>query len=483
MITMHLRISDARDGANSGLWLALLVPIGLLRTGHQALAADILVTMTVLFSLCVKTGSALVFTCGVGVSFLTFSFNPTVPFRQIFVLGFVICCTRNLLRLFPKSFTVGEALLLTHLLIVFLHSYPLFLIVFICSFLVEYYSIPCTPLHMIGLLCFVAVLSFTVTWLILPGFPFFYVFRIKQLWCFFTPSHVALLSSWAFLLLLSVAITIFYHRCGRLDFPVDTSDHCTSPPASLCPTEIDPPSFFPSTKQSNCINSKPTPDHCTYLRMKNRSSHTPPTPFWLRKVFHFNAGLVFALGLQFAPRLLSSCAACLLIAFGLFEWIRRRGPAPVAICFSNLVNPFRDERDSGALVFTPIALLLGLAIPVWWPDPVQPQLTVNIGRLCPNLKVSPSMWAGVLSISVGDSMAALFGRPWGRTRWPYSHRTFVGSFASLVSQYVCWLLIAHLHSWPVKSGLVPIVLGVLVEAYTEQIDNLVVPLVVMSAFA
>lgn len=45
-------------------------------------------------------------------------------------------------------------------------------------------------------------------------------------------------------------------------------------------------------------------------------------------------------------------------------------------------------------------------------------------------------WSGVITIALGDSVAALVGRRWGKMwwNWPGSHRTLLGSLASLVSQ-------------------------------------------------
>lgn len=55
-------------------------------------------------------------------------------------------------------------------------------------------------------------------------------------------------------------------------------------------------------------------------------------------------------------------------------------------------------------------------------------------KICEVTKLHPSVWSGVLSIAVGDSMAALVGRAWGRSRWPGTHRTLLGSLASFLSQ-------------------------------------------------
>ncbi|EUB60448.1 Dolichol kinase [Echinococcus granulosus] len=196
------------------------------------------------------------------------------------------------------------------------------------------------------------------------------------------------------------------------------------------------------------------------------------TPFALRKLFHLLAGVVYATGLLVSPTLLSVAAVCVLLAFFLIEWTRRSGP-PVASKFLNdVLGPFRDLRDSGELIFTPIALLLGLSLPVWnfcysWPqdDPIPPQA-----------------WSGVITIALGDSVAALVGRQWGHLWfcWPGTHRTLIGSGASFVSQMLLWVGLAAFYGWPWRSGVLPLAFGVLAEAYTEQIDNLAIPLLVMS---
>ncbi|VDP85013.1 unnamed protein product [Echinostoma caproni] len=116
-------------------------------------------------------------------------------------------------------------------------------------------------------------------------------------------------------------------------------------------------------------------------------------------------------------------------------------PKIIVQCLSDLLDPFRDERDSGELIFTPIALLLGLSIPLWWPLTQTDDGTIELGKLCDTPKLHPGVWSGVLSIAIGDSMAALVGRAWGRIRWPGTHRTLMGSTASFLSQ-VCHCFIS-----------------------------------------
>ncbi|KAF8569620.1 Dolichol kinase [Paragonimus westermani] len=479
----------SRDCSYPGLWLGLLVPLLLLRTGQRALAIDMITSLTVLFLIFMKVNSVLFISLGVySSSLLTCVLDNSLSFRSAFVLGFTMCCTRSLLRLFPKTFTIGEALLLVHLLIVFIHSSPLFLIVFICSYIIEQYAIPCTPYSI--LFAFLSVL-FLVSSLLTHLFPDFcslYKLKFQQFFtCFLIRSNFLLLILWGSLLVLCICIIWMYRQPAssqseneEYDRPIVPtkifqSDGLQAEQSRTC--DSDPLRFSPSNDAISDTVCQ-TPEHLYTCCI-------PRTPFWLRKVFHFAIGLVFVLGLFYSPQLLSFSSACLLVAFGLFEWMRRRGPKRWTRFLSGLVDPFRDERDSGALIFTPISLLLGLSIPVWWPMTSGTHVTIDLGVTCSEITTwtpSPLAWSGVLSIAVGDSMAALVGRAWGRRRWPGSHRTLLGSVASWASQLAVWLPVARIHRWYWPFGLAPITVGVLTEAYTEQIDNLAVPLVVMTMF-
>ena len=79
--------------------------------------------------------------------------------------------------------------------------------------------------------------------------------------------------------------------------------------------------------------------------------------------------------------------------------------------------------------------------------------------------------------------AAVVGVTVGRTRWPGSSRTVEGSAAAAVSFLACaaalsWLLAEHT-PWP--RLLAASIAVALVEAVTQQIDNLLLPLVAYAA--
>ena len=87
-------------------------------------------------------------------------------------------------------------------------------------------------------------------------------------------------------------------------------------------------------------------------------------------------------------------------------------------------------------------------------------------------------WAGVIAIAVGDTLGALVGQRCGWWKWPGSHRSLQGSAASWLGQTaVCAaLLAADLIQVPVLYLLLAVTSNVLIEAYTSQIDNLILPL-------
>ncbi|VDM30872.1 unnamed protein product [Hydatigera taeniaeformis] len=208
--------------------------------------------------------------------------------------------------------------------------------------------------------------------------------------------------------------------------------------------------------------------------LSQEGSEGGKTPLALRKIFHFQAGIVYATGLLISPKLLSVAAACVLLVFFLVDWTRRSGPSATSKFLNDVLGPFRDSRDSGELIFTPFALLLGLSLPVW-------NFCYSWSRDYP---MSPQAWSGVITIALGDSVAALVGRRWGHLwfRWPGTHRTLIGSCASFMSQMLLWVGLAAYYGWSWWTGVLPLAFGVLAEAYTEQIDNLAIPLLVMSLF-
>jgi dolichol kinase len=110
---------------------------------------------------------------------------------------------------------------------------------------------------------------------------------------------------------------------------------------------------------------------------------------------------------------------------------------------------------------------------------------------------------GVLVLGVGDALASVVGRRYGRMYWPASSKTVEGSAAFVSSIFVsAWMLrlvgwvgefsvsaadarphaITHARPQSMRFGAALVLLGVL-EGVSEQNDNLVLPVYSFIAMA
>ncbi|XP_077050494.1 dolichol kinase [Siphateles boraxobius] len=195
----------------------------------------------------------------------------------------------------------------------------------------------------------------------------------------------------------------------------------------------------------------------------------------VRKYFHLLTVLTFAPGLALDRPLLHLSAVACLSALLFLEFVRYFRIRPFGPPLRCLLTLFLDERDSGPLILTHIYLLLGVALPIWLsPGTCTPKGGLGgAGGLVP--------YAGVLAVGVGDTVASIFGSSVGEIRWPGTKKTFEGTATSVFAQIIAVVvfLIADSsinlnasYSWVVGS----ITMVAMLEAYTSQIDNLLLPL-------
>lgn len=194
-----------------------------------------------------------------------------------------------------------------------------------------------------------------------------------------------------------------------------------------------------------------------------------------RKYFHFIVVSTYVPGLIYDRQLLHIAAVVCLAVFILLEYIRYFTIKPFGHLLRQLLSLFLDERDSGPLILSHIYLLLGMSISVWlFPRPCAPKGTLaGAGALAP--------YSGVLAVGVGDSVASIFGSTMGEIKWPGTKKTFEGTMTSIFAQIIAVAVILIFdsavdlnasYSWI----LVSVSLVSLLEAYTTQVDNLLLPL-------
>ncbi|KAF8358158.1 dolk-1 [Pristionchus pacificus] len=187
-----------------------------------------------------------------------------------------------------------------------------------------------------------------------------------------------------------------------------------------------------------------------------------------RKFFHLTLSLVFLSGLLIDGPLLALSAALLLSIFIILELFRYHSVPPWGETLNKYLQVFRDHQD-GALLLTPLYLLAGVCLPIVFHSPPPPGTPSPI-----------QLFAGVISVGVGDSVAALVGSTMGRHRWPRRKKTIEGSIGMFLSMIFALLF---LRPYSASSSLslfsitiVSIVLTAL-EAFLANVDNIVLPLV------
>jgi dolichol kinase len=152
-----------------------------------------------------------------------------------------------------------------------------------------------------------------------------------------------------------------------------------------------------------------------------------------------------------------------------------------SITLDSMVRTFTDERDSGPLVLTHIYLLIGCMLPLMI-HLFTPKKGPIFGT-CHGETLGPLL--GVLILGVGDTMASLVGVYMGKNKWSYkTKKTVEGTIGAITSvlltgtfivllrcSYQSVLLDQQFIGWIIST-----IVTCLLEATTNQIDNLVLPI-------
>ncbi|XP_055613620.1 dolichol kinase [Uranotaenia lowii] len=204
----------------------------------------------------------------------------------------------------------------------------------------------------------------------------------------------------------------------------------------------------------------------------NRNSQTNTVT---RKMFHILMLMVYLPGLWYQCKLLFVASILMLSLLVVLETARVIQLKPFHEALNRTIHCFIDDKDCGVVALTHIYLLVGCSIPLWLhPDPCDITDSAGINLL----KLS----SGLLSVGIGDTMASFIGYYFGKHPWPGTKKSVEGTLASVISQFAAvyalyWLNYLNLNT--LKSATVgcAIIINALVEAKTNQVDNLVLPIV------
>ncbi len=174
-----------------------------------------------------------------------------------------------------------------------------------------------------------------------------------------------------------------------------------------------------------------------------------------RKLLHLIA-LVIPIGYHFAPRHIALGAILVAFLFSLFADICRLRRWRVQRYWTPVTDYIVRPKESGGFTGATHILLSG--------------------GLCLLLFSLPAATLAMSTIILGDAAAALIGRKWGRHKFTHANRSWEGSLSFLAASLIAVFFIPGLPLWV---GVTGAVIGTLVEAFSNQIDdNLSVPLVV-----
>lgn len=187
-----------------------------------------------------------------------------------------------------------------------------------------------------------------------------------------------------------------------------------------------------------------------------------------RKFFHALAALMFVPGIAIDPAFTSLAFS---VAFSLFtfaEYARYFALYPIGAPLHIFFTEFVDSKDSGPVILSHFYLLTGCAGGLWLE-----------GRQI-------NRFTGVLVLGIGDSLASIIGKLWGRKRWPGTNKTVEGTIAFITSVAFCaWILrlFRLVDNFSMPRYLLAVTLSGLFEAASAQNDNLVIPLYMWSIVA
>lgn len=189
-----------------------------------------------------------------------------------------------------------------------------------------------------------------------------------------------------------------------------------------------------------------------------------------RKVFHLLALAIYIPGVIYEPNITHLASSVAVAAFLFIEYIRLYRIGPFGETIHSALEVFLDEKDSGPLILTHLYLLLGFAVPLWL-YPVDYLKSDSTG-------CKLALYSGILSLGIGDTMASVVGKRFGRCRWPGGVKTVEGTLAGIASQMLFLWSLHHKgflflpeERWlPVSMAIIS---GSVLEGWTTQIDNIV----------
>ncbi|KAH9374087.1 hypothetical protein HPB48_005356 [Haemaphysalis longicornis] len=445
---------DLRPHADSGLWLTLLLPFSLLTGGNgyehgeTYALARVVCTQALLLSL-----AAIFRVTNVFISLLSAAWTVTLlvtstgisllwsAAASLATAGTFNYLVRSLSSYSPKSFTIGELLIVCQ-------GVATFVVISACSITCKMTygdhcifessaSVGFLQAGLFVLIVFAAAVSKTAALQTPRGFYFGLFF-----------SAFTLVYPLCWLMVETEPVTWLLYQCFR-------NYTRTYLMVSWTALSITAASFayWYSTKYS---------DSSTVVR----------------KVFHIATIAALLPGIILEPDLAYLACGAIIGVFILLEMTRILSIPPVGPCIHTAFAMFLDEKDAGKLILTPIYLFVGCATP----------LLLFPGQFEAREKTLVLL-SGTVVLGVGDTAASVVGSRLGKHHWPGTSKTVEGTLAAIIAQfsfYLPLLLLTAVQSvWHISTALLAVILCLAscLEAFTTQVDNIALPVYVYPMMA
>lgn len=404
--------------AGSGLWLILLLPSALLsgiRKGNVSQAYHVVSV--------VSMGLAVNAICGI-LSTGVFLTDRTIPFIQIgYLLSstvvslllvfltewstiFSLFCAiftsisyhtilETILRLCPRSFTFGEATVVTQSLILYLTSFAT------------------NTFFLFG--CSVQQCEETASYIVQTGYFAVLVMFIMTYRC-----EKLMRQTWTFIFTLGVSFFTFITFFPYLIIQKNSLLW-----------------LFQLMRNSDavvviilwilCCS-------CAVYCLVKQTNKQKPASSTIRKIFHFLMFFVLMPGLIICPCLMYIASGVAFAILVIIETCRTLQLTQywkvLQLCF----DTFKDSKDEGQLALTPLYLMIGCVAPFW-------MYPYSFSGTLPLPVIS-----GILSVAIGDAAASICGTEFGKHQWSNSCKTKEGTAGCFLSQILVLLFFSFTDS-------------------------------------
>lgn len=191
--------------------------------------------------------------------------------------------------------------------------------------------------------------------------------------------------------------------------------------------------------------------------------HVGQTNHLMRKVFHLAISLVFITGYNQSLDFTRFAAGGMIVVFGALETVRSWQLEPFGRTLEEICSTLRGKWDNKYMTLSHIYLLIGTLLPLF---------------VLPENSSKTMLSAGVISVGVGDSFAAIVGSLYGKRK--LGDKTLEGLLAGIVSMLLFKFIWIGFGEFTQEFAFMfAATMTAIVETSTKTCDNLTLPLVMM----